>query len=94
MNAATTAFAGVASSSQARLCSCAHCQPTYYNVKSRYGGLGISEVKSIREMEAEHIKHKRMYADLAMQNDALRQIRLHQIQPGKLIQNGYIERFN
>jgi putative transposase len=49
-------------------------QPTYYNWKSRYGGLGISELKRIREIEAEHSKLKRMYADLAMENDALKEL--------------------
>ncbi len=51
-------------------------QPTYYNCnwKSRYGGLGISELKRIREIEAEHSKLKRMYADLAMENDALKEL--------------------
>jgi hypothetical protein len=33
------------------------------------GGLGISELKPIREIETEHSKFKRMYADLAMEND-------------------------
>ena len=49
-------------------------QPTYYNWKSRYGGLGASELKRIKEIEAEHSKLKRMYADLAMENDALREL--------------------
>ncbi len=49
-------------------------QPTYYNCKSKYGGLGVSELKRIKELEAEHSKLKRMYADLAMENDALRDL--------------------
>jgi putative transposase len=49
-------------------------QPTYYNWKSRYGGLDISELKRNREIEAEHSKLKRMYADLAMENDALKEL--------------------
>jgi putative transposase len=49
-------------------------QPTYYNWKSRYGGLGVSELKRIRELEAEHAKLKRMYADLAMENHALKEL--------------------
>lgn len=49
-------------------------QPTYYNWKSKYGGLGVSELKRIKELEAEHSKLKRMYADLAMENDALREL--------------------
>jgi putative transposase len=49
-------------------------QPTFYNWKSKYGGLGVSELKRIKELEAEHFKLKRMYADLAMENDALRDL--------------------
>ena len=49
-------------------------QPTYYNWKSKYGGLSVSELKRIKELEAEHSKLKRMYADLAMENDALRDL--------------------
>jgi putative transposase len=49
-------------------------QPTYYNWKSKYGGLGVSELKRVKELEAEHAKLKRMYADLAMENDALREL--------------------
>jgi len=48
--------------------------PTYYNWKSRYGGLGASELKRIKEMELEHSRLKRMYADLAMENSALKEI--------------------
>ena len=49
-------------------------QPTYYNWKSRYGGLGVSELKRISELEAEHAKLKRMYADPAMENHALKEL--------------------
>lgn len=48
--------------------------PTYYNWKSKYGGLSVSELKRIKELEAEHSKLKCMYADLAMENDALREL--------------------
>jgi putative transposase len=41
---------------------------------SKYGGLSASELKRIKEIEAEHSKLKRMYADLAMENDALREL--------------------
>ena len=49
-------------------------QPTYYNWKSKYGGLSVSELKRIKELEAEHAKLKRMYADLAMENEALKEL--------------------
>ena len=49
-------------------------QPTYYNWKSKYGGLSVAELKRIKELEAEHSKLKRMYADLAMENHALKEL--------------------
>jgi putative transposase len=49
-------------------------QPTYYQWKSKYGGLSASELKRIKEIEAEHSKLKRMYADLAMENEALKEL--------------------
>ncbi len=47
---------------------------TYYNWKSRYGGMQASVLKRLREMEAELSKLKRMYADLSMENDALKDL--------------------
>jgi putative transposase len=47
-------------------------QPTYYNWKSKYGGLSVSDLKRTKELEAELSKLKRMYADLAMENDAIK----------------------
>ena len=47
---------------------------TYYNWKSKYGGLSVLELKRIKEVEAEHTKLKRMYADLAMENEALKEL--------------------
>lgn len=49
-------------------------QPTYYNWKSKYGGMSVPELKRVKELEAEHSKLKRMYADLAMECDALKEL--------------------
>ena len=40
-------------------------EPTYYVWKSKYGGMEASDLKRFKELEAEHAKLKRMYADLA-----------------------------
>jgi putative transposase len=42
--------------------------------KARYGGLGASELKRIKELEAENAKLKRMYADKAMEADVLKDL--------------------
>ena len=45
---------------------------TFYNWKAKYGGLGVSELKRLREMEAENARSKKMYVDLALENEAIR----------------------
>ena len=47
-------------------------QPTYYNWKSKYGGMSVSDLKRVKELEAELSKLKRMYAEMAMENDAIK----------------------
>ena len=47
---------------------------TYYNWKSKDGGLSVSELKRIKELEAENAKLKPMYADLAIENDAIKDL--------------------
>lgn len=46
----------------------------YYKWKSKYGGLGVSELKRIKELEAENAKLKRMYADMALERDAMKSL--------------------
>jgi len=45
---------------------------TYNNWKAKYGGMSISELKRTKELEAENAKLKRMYADLALENRAVK----------------------
>jgi putative transposase len=47
---------------------------TFYNWKAKYGGLGVSELKRLRELEAENAKLKKMYADLALENEAIKAV--------------------
>lgn len=47
---------------------------TFYNWKAKYGGLGVSELKRLRELEAENARLKKMYADLALENEAIRAV--------------------
>jgi len=48
--------------------------PTYYKWKSKYGGLEASELKRIKDLESENAKLKRMYADMALENTALKDL--------------------
>lgn len=43
---------------------------TFYNWKAKYGGMEVSEVKRLKEVEAELAQFKRMYADVSFQLDA------------------------
>lgn len=47
---------------------------TYHKWKSKYGGVSVSELKRMKELEAENAKLKRMYADLSLENDALKSL--------------------
>jgi putative transposase len=45
---------------------------TYYKWKSKYGGMEVSDLKRCRELESELSQYKRMYAELARENDAMK----------------------
>jgi putative transposase len=47
---------------------------TYYNWKSKYGGMSVSDLKRMKEMEQELSQLKRMYADMALENRALKDL--------------------
>ena len=47
---------------------------TYYNWKSKYGGTSITEIKRLKELETENAKLKRMYADKALENAAIKEV--------------------
>ena len=47
---------------------------TYYHWKSKYAGAGVPELRRLRELEAENAKLKRMYADLALENTAIKDV--------------------
>ena len=47
---------------------------TYYNWKSKYGGMDASDLRRMKELEGELSQYKRMYAELARENDAMRNL--------------------
>jgi putative transposase len=47
---------------------------TYFNWRSKYGGVSVSELKRMKELEAENAKLKRMYAELALENAAIKDV--------------------
>ena len=49
-------------------------EKTFYRWRSRYGGMEINDLKRLKELEAENSKLKRMYTDLALLNEALKDV--------------------
>jgi putative transposase len=47
---------------------------TFYNWKSKYGGLEVSEAKRLRSLEDENAKLKRLLADAMLDNAALKDL--------------------
>lgn len=47
---------------------------TYYNWKSKYGGMEASDVKRLKELEEENAKLKKMYADVSLENHAIKEL--------------------
>ena len=47
---------------------------TFYNWKKKYGGMGVPEVRRLKELEIENSRLKRMYSDLSLENDALKEL--------------------
>lgn len=49
-------------------------RPTYFNWKSKYGGTTVPELRRLKELEQENAKLKRMYAELALENAAIKDV--------------------
>ena len=41
---------------------------TYYQWKSKYGGMEAADIRRLRELEEENRRLKQMYADLSLEN--------------------------
>lgn len=52
---------------------------TYYNWKAKYGGMEASDIKRLKELEVENRKLKQMYADISLENRALKDIILKKL---------------
>jgi len=47
---------------------------TYYNWKSKYGGMEASDIRRLKEMEDENRRLKQMFAGLSLKHEALKDI--------------------
>ena len=49
-------------------------EATFYNWKAKYGGMDVKEIKRLRELEAEHSRLNKMYAELSLENYTLKDL--------------------
>jgi len=47
---------------------------TYYQWKSKFGGMEAADVRRLKELEDENRRLKHMYADLSLENRALKDV--------------------
>lgn len=47
---------------------------TFYNWKSKYSGMTVNELKRLKELEYENARLKKLFADVSLENAALKDI--------------------
>ncbi len=47
---------------------------TYYKLRSQYAGMSVSELKRLKELEAENQRLKAMYADISLEHKILKEV--------------------
>jgi putative transposase len=47
---------------------------TFFNWKNRYGGMTMSEIKRVKELEEENARLKKMYANLSLEHEAVKEM--------------------
>lgn len=45
---------------------------TFYNWKAKYGGMEVSDVTRMRELEKENAELKKMFAEMSLENRAMK----------------------
>jgi len=49
-------------------------QATFFNWKKKYGGMGISELRRLRQLEEENYQLKKLVADLSLDKQMLQDV--------------------
>lgn len=49
-------------------------EPTFYRWKKKYSGMGVSEVRRLKQLEEENSKLKRLVADLSLDKAMLQDV--------------------
>ena len=54
-------------------------EATFYNWKAKYGGMDVSDVKRIKDLEAELSQYKQMYAEVSFKLQAAQNLILKKL---------------
>jgi putative transposase len=46
---------------------------SFYKWRSKYGGMDASQLSRVKELEAENARLKKMYADVQLQNEVIKE---------------------
>ncbi len=49
-------------------------EATFYNWKSKYGGMEASDVRRLKDLEEENTRLKKMYAELSLDHNILKDV--------------------
>jgi len=49
-------------------------EATFYNWRTKYGGMEASDVKRLKDLEAENAQLKSMYAEMSIENRAIKSL--------------------
>ncbi|GAB3948187.1 hypothetical protein GCM10028805_21950 [Spirosoma harenae] len=49
------------------------CEATFYNWRAKYGGMQVAEVKRLKQLEEENRRLMKMYAELSLQNEIIKE---------------------
>jgi putative transposase len=49
-------------------------EPTFYNWKKKFGGMEADALKRLRELEQENARLKKMYTNLSIEHDAVKDL--------------------
>jgi putative transposase len=49
-------------------------EATFYNWKSKYGGMEASDVRKLKDLEEENARLKKMYAELSLDHSILKDV--------------------
>lgn len=47
---------------------------TYYKLRGKYSGMSVSELKRLKELEAENSRLKTMYSDISIEHSILKEV--------------------